>query len=54
MGIKFDFLDIDINDLEDEHVEQYLERKNYDIILSGSIVTHYKWMKWFTKVARLK
>ena len=25
----------------------------YDIILSGSIVTHYKWMKWFVDIARI-
>ena len=50
--IDFDFLDIDINDMEDNHVEDFLEDNRYDIILSGSIVTHYKWMKWFTKRAR--
>ncbi len=50
--IDFDFLDIDINDMEDNYVEDFLEDNRYDIILSGSIVTHYKWMKWFTKRAR--
>ena len=50
--IDFDFLDIDINDMEDVDIENFLEDNRYDIILSGSIVTHYKWMKWFTNKAR--
>ena len=50
--VEFDFLDIDINDMSDDQVEGFLEDNRYDIILSGSIVTHYKWMKWFTKKAR--
>ena len=49
LNVEFDFLDIDINDLDDSKVEEYLENNRYDVILSGSIVTHYKWMKWFTK-----
>ena len=48
IGIDFDFLDIDIGDMEDDAVESFLENNRYDIILSGSIVTHYKWMKWLT------
>ena len=52
LNVEFDFLDIDINDLCDSKVEEFLENNRYDVILSGSIVTHYKWMKWFTKKAR--
>ena len=52
-SIEFDFLDIDINDLGDKHVEEFLASHSYDIILSGSIVTHYKWMKWFVDIARI-
>ena len=48
----FDFLDIDINEMEDERIEEYLENNRYDIVLSGSIVTHYKWMKWLTNTVR--
>ena len=48
VGIDFDFLDIDIEDMEDDTVETFLENNRYDIVLSGSIVTHYKWMKWLT------
>ena len=51
-NIDFDFLDIDINELEDDKIEDYLENNRYDIILSGSIVTHYKWMKWLTNTVR--
>ncbi len=50
--IDFDFLDIDINELEDSQIEDYLDQNRYDIILSGSIVTHYKWMKWLTHTVR--
>ena len=47
-NIDFDFLDIDIDELIDQEVEDYLDKNRYDIVLSGSIVTHYKWMKWLT------
>ena len=50
--IDFDFLDIDINELEDSQIEDYLDQNRYDVILSGSIVTHYKWMKWLTHTVR--
>ena len=52
VGIDFDLLDIDIKDMEDEAVETFLENNRYDIVLSGSIVTHYKWMKWLTRRVR--
>ena len=50
-NIDFDFR-YDINELEDEKIEAYLENNRYDIRLSGSIVTHYKWMKWLTNTVR--
>ena len=50
--IDFDFFDIDIDDIEDSEIESFLEKNRYDIILSGSIVTHYKWMKWLCKKVR--
>ena len=52
MGIDFDLLDVDIKDLENDDIESFLEDNRYDIVLSGSIVTHYKWMKWFVNMAR--
>lgn len=51
-NIDFDFLDVDINELEDSQIEDFLDRNRYEIILSGSIVTHYKWMKWLTKTVK--
>ena len=52
MGIDFDLLDIDIKDLGNDDLEAFLEDNRYDIVLSGSIVTHYKWMKWLTNRVR--
>lgn len=51
-GYAFDLLDIDINDLSDSEVEAYLSKHVYDVVLCGSIVTHYKWMKWLTGVVK--
>ena len=51
-GYHFDVLDIDINDMDDDKIEEYIKNNKYDIILSGSIVTHYKWMKWLTKTIK--
>lgn len=47
-----DLLDIDIGDLDDEQVEAHLREHSYDVILLGSIVTHYKWVKWFLNTAK--
>lgn len=49
---NFDLLDLDINDYDDAYVEKYLQDNPHDVILLGSIVTHYKWVKWFVKTAR--
>ena len=51
-GYSFDLLDVDIDDLEDSEVEGYLSKNQYDIVLTGSIVSHYKWMKWLTKTIK--
>ena len=45
-GYKFDLLDIDVHNLTDQQVENYIQKNQYDVICMGSIVTHYKWMKW--------
>lgn len=47
-GFNFDLLDIDINDHDDAYVESFISQNRYDVILYGSIVTHYKWIKWLT------
>ena len=45
-GYKFDILDIDVGKYSDQYVEQYLIKNKYDVVCLGSIVTHYKWIKW--------
>ena len=45
-GYNFDLLDIDAGNYSDEYVEKYFIKNKYDVICLGSIVTHYKWMKW--------
>jgi len=47
-GLKFDLLDIDINDWDDSVVEEFIRHNEYDVVAYGSIVTHYKWIKWVT------
>jgi radical SAM superfamily enzyme YgiQ (UPF0313 family) len=51
-GYKFDLLDVDINDFSDEYVENYIATNKYDVVLTGSIVTHYKWMKWLVRTIK--
>ena len=45
-GYKFDILDVDAGKYSDQYVEQYLIKNKYDVVCLGSIVTHYKWIKW--------
>ncbi|MDC1073487.1 radical SAM protein [Gammaproteobacteria bacterium] len=49
---NFDLYDIDINEYSDEEVETYVRNTEYDVILLGSIVTHYKWVKWFVRTCK--
>jgi anaerobic magnesium-protoporphyrin IX monomethyl ester cyclase len=51
-GYDFDLLDVDIDDLSDQAVETYLADNSYDVVMAGSIVTHYKWMKWLTNTVK--
>ena len=51
-GYKFTLLDIDINEHDDAYVENYIKNNNFDFILFGSIVTHYKWIKWFVNTIK--
>jgi anaerobic magnesium-protoporphyrin IX monomethyl ester cyclase len=51
-GFDFDLYDIDINDYGDEKVEDFIKNNQYDIIMYGSIVTHYKWIKWLSKIIK--
>ena len=51
-GYKFDVFDIDINSFDDDVVELFVKYNKYDLIAYGSIVTHYKWMKWLTNTIK--
>jgi anaerobic magnesium-protoporphyrin IX monomethyl ester cyclase len=52
-GYDFDFLDIDINDYTDDYVEEFIKNNEYDVILYGTLVTHYKWVKWLTRTIKM-
>jgi len=51
-GYDFDLLDVDIDDLSDEEVDTYIRKNRHDLVLTGCIVTNYKWMKWLTRIIR--
>ena len=51
-GYTFDLLDIDVHEYDDAFVEEYIKNSSYDVILYGSIITHYKWIKWLTKTIK--
>ena len=51
-GYDFTVFDIDINEYDDEYVENYIKNNHFDFILTGSIVTHYKWVKWFVNMSK--
>jgi anaerobic magnesium-protoporphyrin IX monomethyl ester cyclase len=52
VGYDFDLLDVDIDDLSDDDIEAHLTDNRYDVVMAGSIVTHYKWMKWLTRAVK--
>ncbi len=45
-GYSFDLLDVDGRQLQDDYIENYFKENKYDVICVGSIVTHYRWIKW--------
>ena len=51
-GYKFTLLDIDINEYDDEYVEKFIKNNKFDFILFGTIVTHYKWIKWLVNTIK--
>jgi anaerobic magnesium-protoporphyrin IX monomethyl ester cyclase len=51
-GYDFDLMDIDINGYDDDYVENFIKENKYDVILYGTIVTHYKWIKWLTRTIK--
>ena len=52
-GYKFTLLDIDIDEFSDDYVENYIKNNHFDIVLTGTIVTHYKWVKWFVNMTKM-
>ena len=51
-GYKFDLLDNDINEYEDSYIEEYIKTNQYDFVMLGTLVTHYKWVKWFINMVK--
>ena len=51
-GYELELLDIDINDYDDEYVEKFIKNNKFDFILFGTIVTHYKWIKWLVNTIK--
>lgn len=51
-GFNFDLYDIDIEEPSDEEIENFIRTNRYDVILYGSIVTHYAWIKWLTQTIK--
>ena len=51
-GYDFTLLDIDINEYDDAYVENYIKTNQFDFVLCGTIVTHYKWVKWFVNMVK--
>lgn len=48
-GFAFDLLDIDAHRYSDQEVEQFIRKKNYDIVCMGCIVTGYKIVKMLAR-----
>ncbi len=51
-GYSFELLDIDVADYSDDYVEKYFIKNKFDVVCIGSIVTHYKWIKWFINTVK--
>jgi len=51
-GFSFDLLDVDIGRYDNDYVDRYMRTHKYDVVAVGSIVTHYKWVKWFTGITK--
>ena len=51
-GYRFSLLDIDIDEFSDEYVENYIKNNHFDFVLTGTIITHYKWTKWFVNMTK--
>ena len=45
-GYDFDILDVDAGNYTNDYIEKYFMKNKFDVICMGSIVTHYRWIKW--------
>ncbi len=51
-GYDFDFLDIDMHRFSDEELEELVQKKAYDVIAMGCIVTGYSKVKHLCRMLR--
>ena len=51
-GYKYDLLDIDAERLSDKEIEKRLEKKSYDVVAMGCLVTGYKIVKELAAIVR--
>ena len=51
-GYNFELLDIDVANYSNEYVEKYFIKNKFDVICLGSIVTHYRWIKWCINIIK--
>ena len=42
-----------IDEFSDEYVENYIKENKFDFVLTGTIITHYKWTKWFVNMTKM-
>lgn len=49
---NINLLDVDIHEYEDDYIKRHIQTHQYDVVLLGSIVTHYKWIKWFANTVK--
>ena len=51
-GFKFELLDIDASSYDNNYIENYFIKNKFDVVCIGSIVTHYRWIKWFINMVK--
>jgi len=51
-GYGFDLLDIDLYRYSDDHIREFINKKKYDVVCMGCLVTGYKRVKWLCSVVK--
>lgn len=51
-GYDLTIYDLDANRRTDDEFRAYLSRNRFDVVGLGTLVTHYKWIKWAISVIR--